>query len=58
MSKPTIISLDLAKKVMQVCKVNKHGEILFNRAMSPQKKELLDNSFLCVVAMEGCASFH
>ena len=55
----TIISLDLAKKVIQVCKVNKHGEILFNKAMSPQKtKELLANSLPCVIAMEGCASFH
>lgn len=59
MSKRTIISLDLAKKVIQVCKVNKHGEILFNKVMSPQKtKELLANSLPCVVAMEGCASFH
>lgn len=59
MSKPTVVSLDLAKKVIQVCKVNPYGELLFNKAMSPQKtKDLLANSPPCVVAMEGCASFH
>lgn len=59
MSKPTIISLDLAKKVIQVCKVNPYGELLFNKAMSPQKtRDFLANSPPCVVAMEGCASFH
>ncbi len=28
---------DLAKKVIQVCKVNKQGELLTNKAMSPRK---------------------
>ena len=59
MNKRTVISLDLAKKVIQVCKVNQYGELLFNKAMSPEKaKALLANSPPCIVAMEGCASFH
>ena len=55
----TIISLDLAKDVIQACKINKHGEKLFNQPMKPQKiNELLANSAPCIVAMEGCGSFH
>ena len=55
----TIISLDLAKSVIQACKVSKHGEIVFNKAMSPTKiKELLANTAPCIIAMEGCGSFH
>ena len=55
----TTISLDLAKAIIQACKVSKYGEILINKAMSPDEiKELLRNSKPCVVAMEGCGSFH
>lgn len=57
--KNTTISLDLAKNVIQVCKVTKHGEISLNQAMSPSKAEqVLAKSAPCVVAMEGCGSFH
>jgi transposase len=55
----TIISLDLAKNVIQACKISQHGEIAFNKAMSPARvKQLLATSSPCIVAMEGCGSFH
>ena len=55
----TIIALDLAKSIIQACKVSKHGEIVFNKAMSPNKvKELIANTSPCIIAMEGCGSFH
>ena len=54
-----VIALDLGKRVIQIAKVSAAGEIFFNRASSPQKtKELLANSKPCIVAMEGCGSFH
>ncbi len=59
MNQRSVISLDLAKRVIQVLKVSKHGEVLFNRQMSPAKvHELLANSAPAIVAMEGCGSFH
>lgn len=59
MKNRTTISLDLAKNVIQVCKINCHGEILFNKAMSPTKvSALLANTKPCIVAMEGCGGFH
>lgn len=55
----TMIALDLAKIVIQVCKISKHGEIAFNKGMSPAKvKQLLATSPPCIVAMEGCGGFH
>jgi hypothetical protein len=58
MSRRTIISYDLVKKIIEFCNVNKYGEVFFNKAMSPLKtKELLANSSPCVVAMESYASF-
>lgn len=54
-----MIALDLAKKVIQVCKISKHGELVFNKAMSRNKlKMLLANHEPAVVAMEGCSGFH
>jgi transposase len=45
--------------VIQVAKISKNGEILFNKASSPSKvKEILANTKPCIVAMEGCGSFH
>jgi transposase len=55
----TIIALDLAKDVIQACKISKHGEKLFNKPMKPKKiSELLANTAPCIIAMEGCGSFH
>lgn len=57
MKKHTVISLDLAKSVIQIAKVSGHGEIEFNKAQSPDKiRSILANSKPCIVALEGCGS--
>jgi transposase len=44
MNNSNVISLDLAKNIIQVCKISKHGELISNKAISPQNlKELLAN---------------
>jgi transposase len=54
-----VISLDLAKSVIQACKISQHGELISNKAISRQKlKELLAKSSPSIVAMEGCGSCH
>ena len=54
-----VIGIDLAKNVIQVCKIVKHGELVSNKAISPKKlKELLAKSHPSIVAMEGCGSCH
>ena len=59
MKKFNVIGIDLAKNVIQVCKIDKHGELLSNKAMNPSKlKELLAKSVPSIVAMEGCGSCH
>lgn len=59
MQNSNVIGVDLAKNVIQVCKVDKHGEISSNKAISPNKlKELLAKSSPSIVAMEGCGSCH
>lgn len=59
MNNRTVLALDLAKRVIQVCKVTGEGEIKFNKAMSPDAvRTLLTNTKPCIVAMEGCGSFH
>ncbi|MDH5424938.1 MAG: IS110 family transposase [Gammaproteobacteria bacterium] len=59
MTKSNVISLDLAKNVIQVCRISKDGELISNKAMSPLKlKQLLANATQSIVAMEGCGSCH
>ena len=59
MQNSNVIGIDLAKHVIQVCKVDKHGELISNKAISPTKlKELLANSTPSIVAMEGCGACH
>ncbi len=59
MSNSNVISLDLAKNVIQVCKITKHGELISNKPLTPQKlKELLVNTSPSIIAMEGCGSCH
>jgi transposase len=59
MKKSNVIGIDLAKNVLQVCKVSKHGELITNKAVSPSKlKELLATSNPAIVAMEGSGSCH
>lgn len=59
MKKSNVIGIDLAKNVIQVCKISKHGELISNKAISPSKlKELLAKSSTSIVAMEGCGACH
>jgi transposase len=59
MNNPNVIGLDLAKNIIQVCHISKHGELVSNKAISPLSlKELLANSTLSIVAVEGCGSCH
>lgn len=57
MNNNTVISLDLAKSVIQIAKISINGELLFNKAQSPNKiRRILANTPPCIVAMEGCGS--
>ncbi len=59
MKRPLFSGIDLAKNVIQVCKIDKHGELISNKAISPNKlKALLAKSIPSIVAMEGCGSCH
>jgi transposase len=59
MKKLNVIAVDLAKNILQVCKISKHDELLFNNSMRPGKlKEFLAKSSPSIVAMEGCGSCH
>jgi transposase len=59
MNHSNLISIDLAKDIIQVCKITKHGEYQFNKAMKPQKlKEFLAKAEPSIVAMEGCGGCH
>jgi len=59
MQNSNVIGIDLAKNVMQICHISKHGELLSNKAISPSKlKALLAKSSPSIVAMEGCGACH
>lgn len=59
MKNSNVFGIDLAKHVIQICKIDKHGELITNKAISPKKlKELLGKSSPSIVAMEGCGSSH
>ena len=59
MLKTNVIGIDLAKNVLQICHISKHGELLSNKAVSRQKlKEILAKAHPSIVAMEGCAGCH
>jgi len=59
MTDSNVIGIDLAKNVIQICIITKHGEIQSNKAVKPAKlKELLAKSKPAIVAMEGCGSCH
>jgi len=54
-----VIGIDLAKNIIQVCIINKHGEVRSNKAMSPLKlKEFLTKSSPSIVAFEGASTCH
>ena len=59
MKKFNVIGIDLAKNVLQVVKISKHGELVTNKAVSPSKlKQILAKSTPSIVVMEGCGSCH
>jgi transposase len=59
MLKSNIIGIDLAKNILQICHISKHGELISNKAVSRQKlKQILANQQPAVVAIEGCGSSH
>ena len=58
MKKSNVIGIDLAKNVIRVCIISQDGELLSNKAVSPNKlKELLANKKSSIVAMEGCSAY-
>jgi transposase len=59
MQNSNVIGIDLAKNVIQVCKIDKQGELTSNKAMNPSKlKALLAKSIPSIVAIEGCGACH
>lgn len=59
MKNRNVLGIDLAKNVIQICKVSSEGEIIYNKAVSPNKlRQLLATQKVSIVAMEGCGSCH
>lgn len=53
----TIIAIDLAKSVFQVCKMSCDGKVVFNKEMTRKKLlELLAKEKATLVAMESCST--
>lgn len=54
-----ILAIDLAKNLFQVCKTDKHGNVIFNKTFTRKKlKELLIREKQSLVAMESCGGTH
>ena len=58
MNNSNVIGIDLAKNVMQVCKISKQGELLSNKAVSPNKLKVhirthLDHPFASKLITES-----
>lgn len=59
MKNRNVLGIDLAKNVIQICKVSNEGEMIYNKAVSPNKlRQLLATEKTSIVAMEGCGSCH
>jgi transposase len=59
MLKFNVIGIDLAKNVLQICVISKHGELVSNKMASRQKlKEVLAKSSPSIVGIEGGGSSH
>ncbi len=57
MKKITIIGIDLAKNVFQVCGMDSRGQVLLNRKISRKQVTVFFAQLpSCIVAMEACAS--
>lgn len=54
-----VIAIDLAKNLFQVCKTDKNGTVIYNKAVTRAKlKALLIKEQKALVAMESCAGTH
>jgi len=54
-----VIAIDLAKNLFQVCKTDKNGHVIYNKAITRAKlKELLIKEKQSLVAMESCGGTH
>ena len=59
MKNRNVLGIDLAKNVIQICKISSDGELIYNKAVSPNKlKQILAKEKESIVAMEGCGSCH
>lgn len=59
MKNRNVLGIDLAKNVIQICKISSEGELIYNKAVSPNKlRQLLATEKESIVAMEGCGSCH
>lgn len=59
MKNRNVLAIDLAKNVIQVCKISSEGELVYNKAVSPNKlRQILATEKESIVAMEGCGSCH
>jgi transposase len=59
MNNRTLIAIDLAKYVFQVCRLSKSGKVVYNKLVSrKQLHSLLANSAPGIVAFEACGSAH
>jgi len=53
MKKRSVIGIDLAKNVIQICKISADGELIYNKAISPNRlRKLLATEKESIVAME------
>ena len=59
MTKHSLIGIDLAKNVFQICAMTPHGKISFNRALKrADLKAFMVKQEATIVAMEACYSSH
>ena len=59
MTKSTVIAIDLAKNVFQVCKMAANGKVMYNKPVSRAKlATLLSTEPKALVAMESCGGTH
>ena len=59
MAKHSLIAIDLAKSVFQVCGLSTHNKIIFNRKLNRNALlEFIANQQPTTIAMEACATSH
>lgn len=59
MKKIKLVAIDLAKRSYQVIALDEHGQVLYNRKLSPSKFALaMQQLETTIVAMEACSAAH